>query len=209
MNQQRFVNIFLNNVSSFWSFLLRFPYDIDDIIDCLCNLDSLAAVSVLSRLDDPVITKIFIILFEVHPFFILFITRMNMESDRKSKPWVSSFSCVELLEIDEKGFLVWKMMILRQLVIDFEFFSFDRERRLFKDRQFIDKSVLLPRTPYEINSIFEWSFFKYLHHLNSLFNNTSYKKRVIALLTKELECIPFLWITRKEGHLILIIDDLV
>jgi len=106
VNQQRFVYIFLHNISSFRSFLLGFSYDIDHIIYCLCNLDSLTTISILSRLDDPVITKIFIVLFEVHPFFILIITGMNMEGDRKSKPWVSSFSCVEVLEVDEEGFLV-------------------------------------------------------------------------------------------------------
>lgn len=175
MNQERFVNVFLNNIGSFGSFLLGFPYDIHDIIHRLCNLDSLSTVSVLSRLDDPVITKILIILLEVHPFLILFITWMDMKSDRKSEPRVSPFSWIEFLQIDEEGFLVWQMMILWQFVVDFELFSFDRERRLFKQREVIDKGILLPRTPYEVYPIFERSFFKNLNHLDSLFNNASDK----------------------------------
>ena len=82
MNKQRPANVLLDNVSSLGPLGCRVINNFDDIIFCLCHLDSLTAVRVLSRLDNPVLTNAFIELLESLPFLV-FITRLvNVKSDR-------------------------------------------------------------------------------------------------------------------------------
>jgi len=82
MNQKRFVNVFLDYIGSFWSFLLWFSDNVDYIIHCLGNLNSLSTISIFSWLDDPEFSNTFIVLFEISPFFITIVTNMDMKSDR-------------------------------------------------------------------------------------------------------------------------------
>jgi len=50
---------------------------------------------------------------------------MDMKCDWESKPGISTFLCVKILEIREESFLVRQMMILGKLVINATVLSSD------------------------------------------------------------------------------------
>jgi len=169
----------------------------------------LATIWVFSRFYDPKFPQIIIVLFKVDPFCIWLITSVNMKSHRKSQPWVSTFSGIKVLKINEECLFVTQMMILRKLVIDLKIFSFYGKGRFIIYRKFVHCSVLSPRTPNEVHSLCKWGFFKHLTHLDSLFNDWSYKKRVVSFFTKELEIVAFFRVWRDESHIIFKVKNAV